>query len=63
GRCGLHVPIPEDGLANTNPCPCADMMEKWPNAETLPPRLNAGVVDPTVCRLEQVRDRLKAFAR
>lgn len=60
GRCGLHVPISEDGLAIAGPCPCADMMDSWPNAETLPPRLNAGIVDPTVCKLQEMRDRLNA---
>ncbi|MEO1132700.1 MAG: hypothetical protein AAFX40_08340 [Cyanobacteria bacterium J06639_1] len=60
GRCGMHVPVLESGQVSSGPCPCADMMDAWPNAETLPPRLNAGAIDPTVCRLEQVRDRLLA---
>ncbi|MEM9155128.1 MAG: hypothetical protein AAGB13_08840 [Cyanobacteria bacterium P01_F01_bin.33] len=59
-RCGLHIPVREDGQVNLGPCPCADMTETWPNTETLPPRCYAGMVDPTVLRLHQVRDRLEA---
>jgi len=35
-RCGLPVPLPPLGQAQTGPCVCGDL-STWPNAETVPP--------------------------
>lgn len=57
-RCGLHVPMPVRVNCDRGACPCNDI-PAWPNNETVPPRLAAGMVNPTVATLERVSQRLQ----